>query len=251
MDVESYLRRIGAVRPAVPDFDALRELQRRHLETVPFENLDRYLGRPIDLAEPALLDKIVGQRRGGFCYELNGAFGLLLHHLGFEVQLLAGRVLRREGGFGPPFDHLALRVELAEPWLIDVGFGRSSVRPLRIGTSADQLDPAGRFTTRPAPHGDVDVLHDGDVVYRLEPRPRALADFQAMAWFHTNSPQSPFGHGPTCSLVTPGGRVTIAGGRLIETTGAERTERVLDGDRAILRAYEERFGIVLDRVPTG
>jgi N-hydroxyarylamine O-acetyltransferase len=250
VDVEDYLRRLEAVRPGVPDLEALCELQRRHLESVPFENLGRYLGEQVDLEESALLDKVVRQRRGGLCYELNGAFGLLLRDVGFDVRLLAGRVMRRDGVFGPPLDHLALRVELDEPWLVDVGFGRFSIRPLRLTTTEEQPDPAGQFTVRPAPHGDVDVLCDGNVVYRLEVRPRELEDFQAMAWWHANSPASPFAHGPTCSLVRPGGRVTVAGDRLIETTGDERTECVLEGDDAIRALYREHFGIILGQVPT-
>lgn len=249
MDVEDYLHRIGAVRPSAPDLAALRELQRRHLESVPFENLGFYLGEQIELAEPALLDKIVNRRRGGLCYELNGAFALLLREVGFDVQLLAGRVMRREGFFGPPFDHLALRVDLDEPWLVDVGYGRFSLAPLRLDTTDVQVDPGGRFTVEPAPQGDVDVVCDGATVYRLEPRPRELDDFAGMAWFHETSPASPFTQRPTCSRPTADGRVTIAGDRLIETTGDDRVERTLDGDAAILAAYREHFGFQLERVP--
>ncbi|WP_326565306.1 arylamine N-acetyltransferase [Amycolatopsis rhabdoformis] len=250
MDVEDYLLRIGAVRPEVPDLAALRELQRRHLEAVPFENLAGYLGERVDLAPGVLLDKIVRRRRGGLCYELNGAFAWLLREVGFDVQLLAGRVMRRTGAFGPPLDHLALRVELDEPWLVDVGYGRFSLAPLRFGTSAVQVDPAGRFTVEPAPHGDVDVVCDGAIVYRLESRPRELDEFAAMAWFHTNSPDSPFTRGPTCSRATPDGRVTVAGSRLLVTTGERRSEAVLAGDAGVLAAYREHFGLRLDRVPS-
>ena len=54
---------------------------------MPFENLDIHRGVPIELAEPALLDKIVRRRRGGFCCELNGAFSALLSALGFDVTM--------------------------------------------------------------------------------------------------------------------------------------------------------------------
>lgn len=249
MNVEDYLRRIGAVRPRSLGIQSLCELQRRHLESVPFENLSVYLGQPVELGENALFRKIVRQRRGGICYELNGAFAALLRELGFEVRLLGGRVARPEGGLGPPLDHLALRVELDEPWLVDVGFGRFSLRPLRLDTDASQEDPAGLFDVRTAPQGDVDVLCAGVVVYRLEPRARELDEFQAMAWWHSTSPRSPFTQGPTCSLVMPGGRVTLAGHRLIETTGTKRTERQLESGDAVLTAYRRYFGIDLDRVP--
>ncbi|HEY3468427.1 MAG TPA: arylamine N-acetyltransferase [Amycolatopsis sp.] len=249
MDVQEYLDRIGAARPPVPSLAALRELQRRHLETVPFENLAITLGEAIELGEEALSGKLVRRRRGGICYELNGAFAVLLRALGFDVRLLGGRVWRREGGFGPPLDHLALRVDLGEPWLADVGFGRFSLRPLPLVDGAVQDDPAGRFEIRAAPRGDLDVLLDGGVVYRLEQRPRELAEFEAMAWWHSTSPRSRFTGGPTCSLATPGGRITLAGDRLIETVAGQRTERRLASDAEVLAAYREHFGIVLDRVP--
>ncbi len=120
---EAYLRRIDAARPASPGADALRSLHLSHLRSVPFENLSIHLGEEIVLAEQPLLDKLVGARRGGFCYELNGAFAALLRALGYEVELLSARVFGPEGP-GIPYDHMALRVPTPNgPWLADVGFG--------------------------------------------------------------------------------------------------------------------------------
>ncbi|MEV2212545.1 arylamine N-acetyltransferase [Streptomyces sp. NPDC050997] len=145
--VDAYLRRIGVERPARPTVDALRELQLRHLQTVPFENLSVHLGEEIVLEEKRLLDKVVGARRGGFCYELNGAFGLLLAALGFEVRLLAARVYGDEGRLGIPYDHLALRVRTVDggEWLADVGFGAHSHYPLAFEARDEQEDPGGTF----------------------------------------------------------------------------------------------------------
>lgn len=90
--IDAYLARIGARRPAAPDAASLRELQEHHLSTVPFENLSIHLDERITLTEDALFDKIVMRRRGGFCYELNGAFAALLRGLGFDVTLLSAKV---------------------------------------------------------------------------------------------------------------------------------------------------------------
>ena len=192
--------------PVRPTAEWLRELQVRHLFAVPFENLDIHLGARIVLTEQALLDKIVARRRGGFCYELNGAFAGLLSTLGFDVTLLAGRVIG-EHGLGPPFDHLALRVRTPEPWLVDVGFGRLSRHPLRLDSRAAQPDPAGVFAIRDSGDGDIDVVHDGRPQYRLEPRPRQLADFEATCWWHQTSPKSHF-----TSSLRPGSSPWPAGG---------------------------------------
>ncbi|MDQ2754343.1 MAG: arylamine N-acetyltransferase [Actinomycetota bacterium] len=84
------------------------------------------------------------RHRGGFCYELNGAFGSLLSVLGYHVTLLAARVWEGDR-LSLPFDHLALRVECPEPWLVDVGFGAHSLYPLEMNSTGNQSDPNGSF----------------------------------------------------------------------------------------------------------
>ncbi|CCH29168.1 arylamine N-acetyltransferase [Actinosynnema sp. NPDC047251] len=237
---DAYLDRIGATRRS-----SLHELHERHLGAVPFENLSIYLGEVITLTDEWLVDKIVRRRRGGFCYELNGAFAALLTSLGHPVELLSAKVFAEDGVYGPPFDHLALRVG---DLLVDVGFGRFSLWPLDLLSRAGQVDSAGVFRLVDAPGGDVDVLHDGVVQYRLELRPRALEEFRATCWYQQTWPGSPFRRGARCSIATPGGRVTVAGNRLIVTEGDVRREEELDDD-GVLAAYAEYFGIVLDRVP--
>src|SRR5688500_17222542 len=98
MDVARYLARINYSGPTVPTIETLLGLQRAHLYTVPFENLDIGLGRPIQPEAAAIEEKIVARRRGGFCYELNGLFALLLRELGFRVTLLAAGVYSDKRG---------------------------------------------------------------------------------------------------------------------------------------------------------
>src|ERR1700733_7800673 len=170
--VAAYLDRIGVTGPAAGGAGGLRTLHRAHQLTVPFENLSIHLAEPISLDEPDLIDTIVRRRRGGFCYELNGAFALLLEALGAQVSRVGARV-HGEAGLSPPLDHLALIVRPADgtgPWLADVGFGSHSDYPLRLDTRDDQVDPAGRFRLADADAGDIDVLKDGKPQYRIETR---------------------------------------------------------------------------------
>src|SRR5512133_3408281 len=122
MNAAAYLDRVNYPGPTTPTADTLRDLHRAHLLTVPFENLDIGLHRTIPCDETAAVRKVVENRRGGFCYELNSAFAALLHALGFTVTLLSARVARADGTASPEFDHLTLRVDLEKPWLADVGF---------------------------------------------------------------------------------------------------------------------------------
>ena len=103
MNVPAYLDRIGYKGPAELTSETLRILHRRHLETVPFENLDISRSRPIALDENRIVHKVVEEHRGGFCYELNSAFAALLRALGFQVTLLSGLVARADGSDGPEF----------------------------------------------------------------------------------------------------------------------------------------------------
>jgi N-hydroxyarylamine O-acetyltransferase len=248
LDIPAYLERIGFDAPLDVSLDTLRSLHLAHLYTVPFENLDIHLGRPLLLDEAALFDKIVTRRRGGLCHELNGLFCALLRELGFRVTMLSAETARQSGGFSPAYDHLALRVDLDEPWLADVGFGNGFRLPVRLNDAADQ--PQGESAYLIIPDGDYRVLlrsdQGGDWTpqYRFTLQPHALADFADRCRFHQTSPESHFTQGRICALATPEGRLTLSGTRLIETTPAARMESELAGETEYAATLRARFGVV-------
>ncbi|MCH9648702.1 MAG: arylamine N-acetyltransferase [Deltaproteobacteria bacterium] len=253
MRVEAYLGRIGIQgnpQPNLePSFETLRKLHLAHLYSVPFENLDIPLGQPLGLSLPVLFDKIVGRRRGGFCYELNGLFAWLLQELGFPVVRLAGRVFGEEG-LGPPFDHMLLVVGEREKWIADVGFGDSFLEPLvwRRGEQVSQghsfrlLEEQGIWTLQRLVSG---AAWESQYLFSEEAHP--LEAFEEMCHYQQTSPGSVFTRKATCSRATVGGRVTLANGRLILTEGSDRrTKRVESAEeyRALLRKH---FAMALPR----
>ncbi len=141
----SYLDRIGHRGPTPLSLESLRRLHKKHLLSIPFENLDIHLGCPIILSQDAFYEKIIAHKRGGFCYELNGSFAALLTSLGFKVRMLSARVARKNGGFTPEFDHMTLLVTMKDRWLADVGFGESFTEPKRLDFQGPQTDN-GRST---------------------------------------------------------------------------------------------------------
>ncbi|SDP97275.1 arylamine N-acetyltransferase family protein [Lentzea jiangxiensis] len=234
--MDAYLQRIGASRTS-----SLAELQERHLLSVPFENLDIHMGTRIVLEIPWLHEKIVERRRGGFCYEVNGLFAELLRDLGHEVALLAARAYGAEQRLGPPFDHLVLLVDGA--WLVDVGFGAFSLHPLSWTSRDDQEDPAGVFRLRDN-GDDVDVFQDGAPVYRVERRPRELAEFVPTCWWHQTSPESHFRKGPMATRATPGGRITVTDRKVVVTENGRKTSTDVEDPAA---AFREHFAIEFPR----
>ncbi len=258
MDVQAYLQRIhypGSLTPGVdlssvdrPSIDLLRALHRTHLFTVPFENLDISLGREIVCDETRILHKIVNERRGGFCYELNGAFAALLRALGFRVTLLSARVAREDGNYGPEFDHLTLRVDLGEPWLADVGFGEGFLEPLSLESGIDQPQGGRIYRLTSMDSGfRLEVMADGKWKreYAFTLQPRELPEFAEMCHYHQTSSESHFTRQRICSRATPEGRVTLSDEKLIETRGGSRQERLLSGGQEWRAKLRELFGVVL------
>lgn len=143
MRLQPYLDRIeyrGSVRPG---FATLAALQEAHVCSVPFENLDVQLGHPLSTRIEEAYEKIVANRRGGWCYEQNGLFGWVLSQIGFEVTRVSASVMREQRGAASAASHLCLIVQCPEstkPYLVDVGFGGSMYRPIALAEA--QYDQA-------------------------------------------------------------------------------------------------------------
>lgn len=252
MDVEAYLRRINDDGPRQVSLDVLRRLHVAHLQAVPFENLDIHLGSVISLDERSLFDKIVRRRRGGFCYELNGLFASLLRALGFQVTLIAGRVAREDGLFGPEFDHLALVVELDGPFLVDVGLGRGFREPLRIDVRHEQLQHGRSYRIDIDGAGEHNTVRERTTPtapwstrYIFTLTPREMADFAATCLYHQTSSESNFTQQRTCTIATPSGRVSLIDNHLKITEGRRRIERTVADGEEYRQALRDHFGIEL------
>jgi N-hydroxyarylamine O-acetyltransferase len=250
MNVRACLDRIGYNGPLTPTGDTLRALHRQHMLTVPFENLDIGLGHEIVLDPKRFVDKIVRQHRGGFCYELNGAFAALLMAVGFRVTLLSARVADEQGIASKEFDHLILRTDLEEGRVVDVGFGDNFLEPLRLISHIEQQDPVGTFRFIQAGERWSLEARQPDGSWRLQydfsSQPRRLSEFADMCRHHQTSPDSHFTRNRVCSLATSNGRVTLSGMRLIITSNGRKEEQVLATEADWHSALRDHFGIILD-----
>ena len=250
MKVPAYLARIGYAGPVAPTLPVLRGIHRGHMLSVPFENLDISRGRKIVVDENAFVRKIVEERRGGFCYEMNGAFAALLQAIGFQVTLLSARVARQDGSFGPEFDHLTLRVDLGEPWLADVGFGDSFIEPLRLKSGDEQRDDGRTFRIVEARDClQLEKREPGEAwkeQYRFTVQPRQLQEFAVMCTYHQTSPDSSFTRKRLCTRATPEGRITLSDMKLVITSNGRKEEQVLSSEEEWRLALRRHFDVVLN-----
>jgi N-hydroxyarylamine O-acetyltransferase len=248
VDLGDYLKRIdcGDVDLSV-SLESLRILQRRHLLAVPFENLDIHWKVRIELDPSKFIEKIVGRRRGGFCYELNGAFNELLRRLGFRTRLVSARVADGRGGFGPEFDHLAILAEIDDlEYLADVGFGAFSAAPISLDPDVEHFDEVGVFKVRRFGESLEVVKRSADgwiSEYLFTRVGRELREFAAMCEFHQCSSESHFTKGKLCSLMTPEGRITLTDRSFVKTKGVRREEIAIDSDADFYETLLREFAI--------
>ncbi|WP_017584878.1 arylamine N-acetyltransferase family protein [Nocardiopsis ganjiahuensis] len=130
LDLAAYLERIGYDGPLDPTLATLRALQAAHLEAIPFEGINPYLGLPVPLDIGSLQDKLVHGRRGGYCHEQNILFGTVLDRLGFQVTGRNARMLMgADEGVMTARGHAVLSVVIdGTDWHVDVGIGNVGPR---------------------------------------------------------------------------------------------------------------------------
>ena len=232
MDADAYLSRIGVSGPVEITLDDLERLQRAHLTSEPFENLDVFHRRGVETGIEWSVPKIVTRGRGGWCFELNGAFGALLESLGFEVKRMAATVLLPSTTGSPPSPiptHLTLQVMLDEPYLVDVGFGDSFIRPLPLTSKGPHEGGVGEFVFES--DGDVTTLlasgpGSPEPQYRFGPAPRVSADFDAASEMLQTQPGLQWTKAPFATRLLDGGpdRVTLLRNRINFRRDGEWTE---------------------------
>jgi N-hydroxyarylamine O-acetyltransferase len=210
------------------------------------------LKRPIVLDTAKFYRKIVEERRGGFCYELNGLFNELLRDLGFRTRLVSACVFS-EGSHGPDFDHAAIIVSLDEgEYLVDVGFGAFTAEPLRVALGEKQQDANGIFTIRKFEDDWLSVAKlDGsdwrnDYIFRDVARD--LGEFSEMCDYQQYSPDSHFKKGKLCSIMTESGRKTLTDKSFIVTKGDEKIERPVSSDSEFYDLLAQEFGIAPTKI---
>ncbi len=249
IDVKAYLERIG-VSVQKPSLKFLKSLQKAHLLTIPFENLDIHYGSKIILDYTKIFDKVVHQKRGGFCHELNGLFYHLLYHLGFDCYIVAAKFWDKEKGqIGRPFEHMSIVVTLAdELWLVDVGFGDGPTSPLKVKKDFIQMDYTKywKFEVDPDENFILKVSDNATHFYsriHLTTRERQLIEFMEICEFQQTSIESIFTQKKIITILTPTGRVTLTDRKLKISQLAETEEIEIMHEDEFLSKLAHHFGI--------
>ncbi len=255
--ISSYMARLEYTGAQTPSLAMLAELHRLHPSTIPFENLDPFLGRPVDITPTAVAAKLINGRRGGYCFEQNSLFHDVLADLGFSVSPRAGRVIWNAGPDAPrsALTHRITKVSLPEgDYLADVGFGgQNPTAPLLLAPDIEQRTPHGRFRF---------VVKDGIFelqirtsdgwrgMYRFADEIQGAADFEVANWFSSTHPRSRFRNNLVGARVVGDSRVNLLNTAVTvwPKDGPSET-RTLAGPDDLEHLLTETYGLTLPADP--
>lgn len=249
-DIDAYFARIGWAGPVAADRATLDAIAAHHPAAIPFENLDPYLDRPVDLAPEALVAKLVHGGRGGYCFEQNGLLRHVLDGIGFAVTPLSGRVVwNMDPETVTARTHMVLRVDLAEgPVLIDCGFGSAvPTAALDLIPDVEQATPHEPFRfVRIGEEWRAQIRIGGDwrTTYRFDFSPQREIDYVVANWYTSTHPSSHFRHGLTLARPLAGCRIGLRGTEFAtHLLGGTSERRAIADPAEIAAVIEDAFGI--------
>lgn len=249
-NIAPYLERIGYEGTPEVSLDCLKKLVLGQLRHIPFEDLDVFHGhKEPSLDTEALFEKIITNKRGGYCFELNGLFGKLLSALGFSCRSHMARVVWNYPHLTPPSHQVNIVTLDGQDYFCDVGFGGPiPYCPLPISFGAEQVCTVTGRKYRFSKEGDwitLSVWFEGAFkpMLMLLDTPCDPVDFVPLNHFCAFSPIEPFIRKQMVWLAAAEGRRSIDGNILKIEKDGKTMETVLKTDTELRSALKVYFGI--------
>jgi len=246
--LDQYFKRINFRGEAKANQATLTEMMRCQLMHVPFENLDVQAGKIVSLERNDIVEKILFNQRGGYCYEVNGLFAMALNALGIPYFFVAARPLTH--GARKPKTHMAVIVNLnGEKWLCDCGYGGHGIRaPLRLSLLDIEVNQDGEMFMLSLFNEQELVVKskmgdDWEPLYAFDLTPQSWADFAPANYYNSTHHESIFVRKLLVVLCTSTGRKILFGQRLKIISNGQVEKQILTAENrpVILR---EEFGLI-------
>ncbi len=254
MNIDKYIERINFQSEIKISYDCLKELHKCHVMSIPFEAIDVQLKRRINLHAENIYQKVIANKRGGYCYELNLLFHELLSKIGFENYIISAKIFDN-GNFGPEFDHMAIVVKLDRLYLVDVGFGDLFIEPLQIESELIQVDKFKKYKIKKNESNDYilteSLLESNDfrIKYKFNILPRTLNDFNQQNDWKQTSGESYFVKNRICTIPIENGRRTIFNNIYKVKDKGHIEEQKIESENKLIEILQNDFNIKIENTP--
>ncbi len=256
MDLQAYLNRIGFNKPIASTVEVLSDLVRYHTAAIPFENLNPWLGLPVDIEPEAVEQKLVRDGRGGYCYEHNTLLREALQAIGFEVTGLAARVLfMRQDDSLPARSHMLLRVDIKGlAYIADAGFGGATpTTALRLVEDVEQESPHEPYRLLlKGTEWHIEVLKNGawETMYAFDLQPQLPIDYTFPNYYVSTHANSHFRNNLMAARAVKDGRFTLNNTQIsFHASGAAPERKLLENPSELVETLETNFGLNLTNLP--
>lgn len=246
MFLKKYLERIGIEGELGPDLETLKKIQKQHLINIPFENIDIFVNRTLKLNTDSLFAKIVEEKRGGICYELNGLLLKLLKEIGYDVKYISGRI-RAEG---TDLDHVLLLVTIDnEKYMVDVGFKDNYLYPIKMVPNLIQENYRNNYKINALGNDKYQLIkivdNEETILYTFTTEEKHLSDFDMRCKYFENTPNTYFTNNPFSAIEREDGKIFITNKKLTTTKGDKIETKDIKSKEEFYCYLEELFKIKL------
>lgn len=246
MFLKKYLERIDIEGELGPDLETLKKIQKQHLINIPFENIDIFENITLKLNIDSLFAKIVEEKRGGICYELNGLLLKLLKEIGYDVKYISGRI-REEG---TDLDHVLLLVTIDnEKYIVDVGFKDNYLYPIKMVPNLIQENYRNNYKINKLENDKYQLIkivdNEETILYTFTTEEKNLSDFEARCKYFENTPNTYFTNNPFSAIEREDGKIFITNKKLTITKGDKIENKDIKSKEEFYCYLEELFKIKL------
>lgn len=249
INLDAYLKRINYAGSIAPVLSTLDMVHRLHPAAIPFENLAPLMEVPVRLQLSDLEQKLVVERRGGYCFEQNLLLKGVLETMDFTVTPIAAGVLmghEDEPDYVPPLNHMALLVDAGGvSYLADVGFGgQVATAPLKLRADSEQETPNGRYRLLggdPMWRLEAEIAGKWVALYQFDVAPHTAEEFGAM----NDIAMAAFKDVLIAARIEGSRRYALRNARLRTHDGAETVTRMLATVSELRDVLANTFGIAL------
>ncbi len=228
-----YLKRIKlADTPPEPTLKFIAKMMQQHLFNIPFENLDVQAGKIVSLVPEEIVDKIVYQNRGGYCYEVNGLLAMALQKLGISCYFTAAHSMTY--GVRRPRTHLVIIAKIeGNTYLLDTGFGSHGIRlPMNLSQTNQEIVQDGQTYKLEKKGSDFNlyalVRETWLPQYSFKKQAYEYIEFSLANYFNSTHPDSIFVKAPLVILFNPKGKKVLSGNVIKHYVNGEMSEKTFD-----------------------